>query len=341
MADRLKQRDGFLAQNGWENARRHALAGDASARQYLRLQNPQGAKAILMDAPPETAGAITPFVTIADWLERVGLSAPEIFATDPELGFILLEDFGDDLFATLAQQDPSQEKQLYLAATDVLLHLQNHPAPAGLHLYDPAKMADFLGPLFTTYAPALSSSFSTTAPADIKAEMLQLMQRYTPTSDVVILRDYHAENLIWLRDRPSVQRVGLLDFQDAQIGHRTYDLASLLDDARRDVSAKTRAAVIAHFASATGAQPEDINRAIAVQGAQRNMRILGVFANLALNHGKPRYIDMMPRVWTLLQNNLSHPDLARLHSLCHAYLPAPTPTALSQLRLACPIHPHP
>lgn len=341
MTDRQRDLALFLAENGWQNARKHVLAGDASARQYLRLQHPQGQRVILMDAPPQTAGSITPFVNIAQWLSDIGLSAPKIYAADSVKGFMLLEDFGDALFAQLAQNDPGQETALYLAATDALLQVQSHPAPEGLHVYDPAKMAHFLDPLFTSYAPNLDPGFKSTAAGDIKAEMLQLMQRYTPMSDVVILRDYHAENLIWLPGRGPNQRTGLLDFQDALIGHRTYDLASLLDDARRDVSAQTRTAVIAHFASATNTPAQEIKRALAVQGAQRNMRILGVFAGLALNHGKPRYIDMMPRVWALLQNNLCHPDLTALQSLCLAHLPAPTPSALSQLRLACPTHPHP
>jgi aminoglycoside/choline kinase family phosphotransferase len=150
----------------------------------------------------------------------------------------------------------------------------------------------------------------------------------------MILRDFHAENLIWLPDRHGAARAGLLDFQLAQMGHPVYDLVSLVQDARRDVAPATRQALIRQFCDGAGLTQADCDRALAIWGAQRALRILGVFARLAGVQGKTGYLSLLPRVWGHLQHNLLHPDLAALRRLVDAHLPAPD--AGLQARLAAP-----
>ena len=152
-----------------------------------------------------------------------------------------------------------------------------------------------------------------------------------PRPAVTVLRDYHAENLIWLPEREGARRAGLLDFQDAWIGHRAYDLVSLLQDARRDVSEETAAACMRHYLDGSGLDAERFEAACAVLGAQRNLRILGVFARLAVTRGNPRYIDLVPRVWHHLERDLAHPALAEVRRILDV-LPAPTPSVLERLR---------
>ncbi|MBN8632942.1 MAG: phosphotransferase, partial [Rhodobacterales bacterium] len=156
---------------------------------------------------------------------------------------------------------------------------------------------------------------------------------------VLILRDYHAENLLWLPGRVGLARVGLLDFQLGQLGQPGYDLVSLLQDARRDVAPGTEAAMVARFAAASGSDPGDFRAHYATLGAQRALRIIGVFVRLGLAAGKPQYLRLIPRVWDQLQRNLAHPALADLRCICDRVLPVPTPDLLQKIASQCPTIP--
>jgi N-acetylmuramate 1-kinase len=333
MADRDIMLADFLARAGWGDAHRRHLAGDASDRRYERLQL-GAATAVLMDNPPGGADDPAAFLAMARHLRGLGLSAPRVLADDFAQGFLLLEDLGDDLFARLLAYDPSREAELYAPAVDTLLHLQAAPAPVGLPdltARDWAKAAAF--------APAWYAFAATGQKPDATAFCTALttaLQRHADGPRVLILRDYHAENLLWLPDREGLARVGLLDFQLGQMGQPGYDLVSLLQDARRDVAQATEAAMIARFATATGTDPDRFHAHCASLGAQRALRILGVFARLGLVAGKPQYLPLIPRVWGQLQRNLAHPALAELRVICDAILPAPTPETLQKIASQCP-----
>ena len=149
------------------------------------------------------------------------------------------------------------------------------------------------------------------------------------------LRDYHAENLLWLPDRNGIARVGLLDYQDAMRGHRAYDLVSILQDARRDVPAPLARDMILRYVAQADLDPEPFATAYACLGMQRNMRILGVFARLSMAYGKPHYVDLIPRVWGHLMTALDHPALAEVAPRITDVLPAPTDDLLARLRDKC------
>ena len=150
----------------------------------------------------------------------------------------------------------------------------------------------------------------------------------------LVLRDYHAENLLWLPDRDGVKNVGLLDFQDALIGHPAYDLVSLLEDARRDTDPELRSAMIRRYLSLTGLDQTDFHRAYAVLGAQRNLKIIGIFTRLWIRDGKPVYLDKIPRVWDHVQRDLAHPDLVELKNWIARHVPAPDQSILNRIRKA-------
>jgi len=161
------------------------------------------------------------------------------------------------------------------------------------------------------------------------------LAEHAPDCDVLVQRDYHAENLLWLPKRTGHARVGLLDFQDAALGHRAYDLVSLLQDARRDVPITLEDTMIRHYISQTGLESDAFKTAYAVWGAQRNLRILGVFARLCLRDGKAHYVDLIPRVWGLLQRDLGHPELSNVKRIIDAHVPAPSPARLENLKSRC------
>ena len=325
---------GFLAQDflnraGRGQARRDKLADDASNRKYDRLWQ-DGGTAVLMDAPPDKGEDVRPFVAIARALLDCGLSAPGIMAEDAENGFLLIEDLGDDLFARVIAADPSKEAELYRSAMQVLAHLHSQPPLPGLADYDAPLMADLSALAYDWYLGE-SRGKDARARESFVAKFDPILAEYAPCQ-VTILRDYHAENLIWLPDRDGVRRTGLLDFQDAMRGAPAYDVVSVLMDARRDVSGPVADAMVDAYCEMAVRDRDEFLREYHVVGAQRNLRILGVFARLSRRDGKAHYVDLIPRVWDHLMVNLAHPALAPVAEQIIADLPAPNAEILQRLR---------
>lgn len=311
------------------------LAGDASTRRYFRLTDGECASAVLMDAPGGEVAGIASFLSVARHLRGLGLSAPEILAADTGAGFILMEDLGDALFARQVLADPGSELPLYEAAVDVLVALDGAALPAFVRTFDHTTMCKQIAPAYDWYGRGMSDDAEAPRSIAVQAELETVFTAVLPEKPTMLLRDFHAENLIWLPERSGVARVGLLDFQDAMTGPPGYDLVSLLQDARRDVSPDVAQAMTARFAGATGRDPERFAATFAALGAQRNLRILGVFAHLCMLHGKPSYVDFIPRVWGHVQDCLAHPALAGLARMVQDDLPPPTPENLQKLKDQC------
>jgi len=326
--------DRFLHAAGWGAADRQHLAGDASDRRYHRLRQ-SGDTAVLMDNPPGGADDPAAFVAMARHLRGLGLSAPEVMAADTDNGFLLLEDLGDDLFARLLARDPTGEAGLYGPAVDLLCHLQAVPPPKGLPDLTADEWAGAAALAVTVYAATAAPDHPD--PAPLVSALAAALRTHADGPRVLILRDYHAENLLWLPERKGLARVGLLDFQLGQCGQPGYDLVSLLQDARRDVAPRTEAAMIARFVAATGV--EGFLAQYATLGAQRALRILGVFTRLCVTAGKPAYVRLIPRVWEHLQRNLAHPALADLRAVCDNCLPEPSREVLQEIEIRCPPSP--
>jgi aminoglycoside/choline kinase family phosphotransferase len=332
----------FLQSHNWDKAGFVPLTGDASNRQYFRLtRGPQNQGALLMDAEPETSGLQDGFLRMAEYLIRAGFSAPRIFAADTLTGFILLEDFGDALFSKLAATNPDREATLYCAAADYLLALHRQPAAAGLAIATPRVLAQMVAPAFDWYGVRAAPDMSHGAKSATIERLHDCLSRHAPMGSVTVLRDFHAENLIWLPDRQAAARVGLLDFQDAVIGHPAYDLVSLTRDARRDLGPGVSAQTTERYLAGSTLDREVFLTAAAVLSVQRNLRILGVFVRLAFVAQKPHYLDLMPRVWGHLMRDLAHPVLRNLARVITDSLPPPEALLLTALKAACPkLPPH-
>ncbi|MCE8507275.1 phosphotransferase [Ruegeria pomeroyi] len=332
MSNRGALATAFLAETGWSNASRAPLAGDASARRYERLSDPEtGQTAVLMDAPPAQGETVHRFVEMARHLRAQGLSAPEILAEDPAQGFLLIEDLSDDLFTRVIARDSSQEVPLYEAATDLLVALRDMPLMAGLDSYGPAPLAEKTDIAFDHYVSGITGADTTEMRDRFIDRFGGVLHRTIQGPKVMILRDYHAENLLWLPDRAGMARVGLLDFQDAVVGHPAYDLVSLLQDIRRDVPARIEMRMIDRFITETGADDHEFRTAYAVLGVQRNLRILGVFARLSREMGKTRYLALMAAVWRHVMRDLEHPAMASIADFLRETLPPPSPENLARL----------
>jgi aminoglycoside/choline kinase family phosphotransferase len=309
------------------------LAGDASFRRYYRLY--RGAeRAVLMDAPPPRED-VRPFVAIARLLSRLGYSAPAIRAVDSAAGLVLLEDLGDETYTRLIAGG-ADEEGLYRLALDLLIDLHRRFDPAadsaGIPPYDDARLLDESALLVDWYMPAV---FGEPPQEGLRQEYLALWRslfaiaRAVP--DTLVLRDFHVDNLMRLTGRTGVAACGLLDFQDAVVGPASYDVVSLLEDARRDVAAALQARMLTRYCDAFPARDRAAFAAsYAVLGAQRSAKIVGIFTRLSRRDGKPQYLAHIPRVWRWLEGDLAHPALAPMRAWIDRHLPpdrrvVPTP----------------
>jgi len=319
----------FLDANGWAGIAPTPLAGDASFRRYFRLSDGTR-RAVLMDAPPLHED-VRPFVAVGDHLAALGFSAPRIEAKNPHDGFLLLEDLGDATFTRVLRETPTREAELYALATDTLIALHKHPAQTNVDVpaYDAETLDREAALLVDWFLPAWTGA--ATAPA-LRREYLDLWRRLYALANVekpcLVLRDYHVDNLVLLAERRGVAACGLLDFQDARLGACVYDLASLVEDARRDVSPDVRDACLARYLAAfPNVEKAAFDAGLAVLGAQRSAKIIGIFVRLALRDGKPHYLGHIARVWRLLEASLAHPALAELKDWFATHVPLDWRTA--------------
>ena len=346
-SDRDQARAAFLERAGWGGIEAAPLPGDASTRRYFRLANGD-ARTMLMDAPalaeapacppdasPEERAALgynaqarlagsnlIAFAGLAKALGERGFSAPRVLASDTDHGFLLLEDLGDALYARLLP-GKMHEGRLYSEAVDTLAAIYRSTFSDRVALdgqewpllpYDAVALtaeADLFLDWFAGRHAGLT--IDAAARADWTDIWTRSFRRLETCAPGLVLRDFHAENLIHLPEREGQGRVGLLDFQDAVIGHPAYDLVSLIEDARRNVDRKLAIPLKARFVEKAGIEDAaGFDAAYAVLGAQRNAKILGIFVRLAMRDGKERYLDLLPRVARHYVTNLHHPALMPL-----------------------------
>ncbi len=306
----------FLSRTDWGDAACEPLTGDASARKYFRLQKNERS-VVLMDAS-QVLDSITPFIQINRHLHQLGFSVPDILSRSDEKGLLLLEDFGDATFTRLLDNQAEPEK-LYTLAADVLIALHKHPRaiPKDLRVYHPEKMLEDMELFLEWNTPTIAQAG--------KDEFRTIWQDVLPRAHQVpaslLLRDYHVANLMLLPDRQGIRQAGLLDFQDAYQGPITYDLISLLEDARRDVAEKLKAKMVAHYLAHFPALDRKVfETSLAILAALRHTRVLAIFERLSRHDGKHEYKQLhSPRVKRLLQRALCHPVLAGVKDWMERY----------------------
>lgn len=311
--ERTRLRHQFLKAHGLEREPLAPLPGDASKRRYFRLP-----KGLLMDAPPPEEKT-EDFQRIAEILAQTGLTVPRIYAVDHRGGFMWVEDLGILTYRKALEEGISEEL-LYGETIKSLAHL-HRKMPENMHNLSPYSLDLFLEKacLFIEWADV-----SVTASAKVTFKELwreaYLNQPQIPHS--LLLRDVMVDNLIWLPNRDGFKKSGFIDFQDALWGPICYDLVSLLEDARRDISPEFAGKMVdLYFTENPDVSRDDFWASYYVWGAQRTTRILGLFYRLAKRDGKTQYLSHLPRLWKILKQDLGHPHLKDLKNWFKEVLP--------------------
>jgi len=306
----------FLNNSGWKDHIINDLAGDASFRKYYRVSS-DDKNAVIMDAPPP-AEDVRPFINICHFLNKLGFSAPEIFAEDIKNGFLILEDLGDARYTkildgTIKLANAPSEKEIYIKAVDVLIKLYQSKIPLNIPEYNNELLMKEVMLLPEWYLPLLySQEKSAELGEEFKKMWADLLPKTHMHKKILVCRDFHADNLMWLPERSGVKKVGLLDFQDAVLGSPAYDLVSLLEDARRDVNKDLASELLEYYLDKTNIPKEEFLLSYSFLGAQRNCKILGIFSRLTIRDGKNSYLEYLPRVWGYIEHDLMRPELLYL-----------------------------
>jgi len=324
MSERSRQIDDFLADAGWSGASRVILAGDASFRRYERVTL-GGKSAVLMDAPPPEED-VEPFLNMTNHLRRLNYSAPEIYADDIFSGFLLLEDLGDATY-TNALAGAAEEVELYNNAVDLLIDLHRRPAkiaqPLGIAIYDQQKLMNEVLLFTEWYMPNLlgikTDPIFRHEYEEIWRHLFGFVERAGRT---LVLRDFHADNLMWLPDRPGIGACGLLDYQDAVSGPPAYDLMSLVEDARRDLKPGLEDHILDRYRNAfPDLDWPEFEAIYTILAAQRHCKVIGIFTRLGVRDEKYAYMAHVPRVWKMLERAVSRPLLMPLKTWLDKHVP--------------------
>jgi N-acetylmuramate 1-kinase len=341
----------FLKKQNIKNDERQFLDGDASSRRYEKITT-ETIAAILMDMPQRSDGppvkngkpysaiahlaeGLPAVVAINDQLCAMGYSAPKIYDCDLKTGLALIENLGDRVFGTMMKQGQDMHEPMH-AATLLLADMATKSWPTTVinrdgstyvmpHYDEQAQLieVDLLPSWFHSHL------YGTPAPAEWHQSFEYEWQKILPLAVQAkpqwVLRDYHSPNLIWIANRKSLKRIGLIDTQDALLGHAAYDLVSMLQDARVDIAFDLADVLYAEYVRARkldGIFDEAaFATAFAILGAQRATKILGIFARLNKRDSKPQYLKHMPRVSRYLSRNLEHPALVSLKQWFTTHLP--------------------
>ncbi len=330
----IRDIDEFLAGSGWGDATRQEIAADASFRRYVRVwcdETPADGSAILMDAPPKFE-KVQPFLSVRQYFEDMGYNVPKLIAEDEGQGFLLLSDLGDASFSRQILQKPDCEAELYHSAIDVLsrlyadgtgkLRVVNLDNVLELPVYDAVLLLQESLLLCEWLLPALvAEDRLAIATQEFKDILSDIIDKQDLTPQNVVHRDFHADNLFWVKGGEGQHQVGMIDFQDAVLGRAAYDMVSLLEDARRDVSSAVVRSSINRYIAATGQNMAGFVNEYAFYGMQRNAKILGIFARLYMRDGKDSYLSYIPRVWQWFLYDLENSELAKMKQWQEKFLP--------------------
>lgn len=313
--ERAVLREKFLTDNKASTDLSNVLGNDASFRTYYRLTKPT--QTLLMDSPAAHE-PVAPFVKIAKHLKSMDISAPEIVAEDSENNFLIIEDFGTDMFSTLMEKGDKTE-DLYGLAVDVLAHLHNHSRATWVDIpeYTTESFIEETGRTLNWYYPVIAGEKPSQEMKKRWVEAWTSVFKALPAiENTLVLRDFHCDNLMLIDGRDGMKACGVLDFQDGLIGAMPYDLVSILENDRRAVPEDMQQRLLnRYFEKANVKDRGGFMQWYRVLSAQRQSKILGLFYRLYIRDGKQGYLKFIPQVCHLLNQSLKDPILAPVATL--------------------------
>ena len=321
--ERMIALEEFVKNAEWEEAELTPLKGDASFRSYTRLLM-AGQRALLMDAPKPQEN-IDAYLDMTAHLRSLGCRVPDIYAEDREQGFAIIEDFGEDTFKDLLLDNECDEETLYKLAIDALKHIHTHSDATKVDIpaYDIDSLMREVMLLADWFIPkARGKGLTKVELARYKTVWKEALRDVAADNSVLVLRDYFVDNLMRVEGNGPIEQCALLDYQDAMIGSPAYDLVSLIEDARRDISPDVRRAALAHYFDGN----DNVDRLkmlehISILGAQRHAKVLGIFTRLSERDDKHHYLAHLPRVQKLFSRSLSSPKLSGVRDVIYDLIP--------------------
>ena len=316
MNEREVSRNDFIKKVNLSNCAIVPSPGDLSSRKYFRITKNDNQTLILMDSPAEEK--TKEFYLMTEYLLKNGFSVPKIYEHDLDNGFLIIEDFNDtkvnDLLSGKISCEDVYEERIYKRTIDILMHLHQCELPSFLNEQKDEDLVKEAERIIQWYIEPLNGTpLSEEMKQQFHDLLLSSLNQAKLFKPVVTLRDYHVDNMFWLNDRLGIERLGLIDYQDAELGSPAYDIVSVLEDARRDVSPDLAHKMLAYYLQEMSSfDRKDMLSAYHIYGAQRNIKIIGIFAMRAATQNKSYLLTLLPRVLGYLYQDLSHPLLNEL-----------------------------
>ena len=292
----------FCNKNGIDFKSLKLLKNDASKRRYYIFTN-NTKELLLMDSSLEK-DSLRKFIKISKWLKSNHLSSPEIYIKDEKYGILIIEDFGNTKYSILCRKEKKKKRLYYKQAINLLILLSKKKKPGFIKNYDHRILKDELNLYIKWELNMKKNTKKFKAWKDIWNNLLNNI-KYEKTT--VVLRDFHVDNIFYLKDRNKLEKIGLIDFQDSLIGHPAYDLVSLLQDVRVSLSIKEQNSFYNYYKKNVKINKNEFEYAYLVLGTQRLFKIIGIFKKLAIEQGKIDYLRYLPRTKQLINYNLKNP----------------------------------
>lgn len=312
--------DDFLNHHGWGEAARAVLPGDFSARYYVRLTQAGKPATLLMCASSQAE--LAAYIRMQACLKKACVRVPELYASDAEQGFALIEDLGATGFID-ALAAGANEEAFYKKAVGVLVQLAKAGAGdyanAFLPNFNAQKFRDQAGLFLDNYGPIVcGKAFSDAAKANFVKIVTTLLTQACAVPQALLLRDYHAANIMVL-DKDDL---AVIDFQDGGIGPISYDLASLLEDTRRDIPEHLRFKMQDSFLAETGVEKDAFLLSYGILAVQRHLRVLAILAKKRKTENDELRRAYFKRTWGLLMLHEKESAVAPLFEWLNAHVPA-------------------
>ena len=308
----------FLEANSISRLSIEPIKQDASNRRYFRINDKKST--LLMDSPSIDNNNYE-FIKISEYLNTIGLSAPKIIKKNHINGLFLIEDFGNLTFNEAIRNNISEEL-LYKNAIQCLSKIHKSDNPKNIPIYNNKYLLAELSLFTEWFFKEIDIELNNSAVIKWEKAWNKALIEIKKGNNKLVLRDFHADNLFWLPNRKNIKRIGLIDFQDALIGHEAYDISSLLEDVRRNVSEKTKKIVMQEFIKISNIKNEkQFLQNYKVLTAQRNAKIVGIFIRLARRDNKKHYLELVNKAMNIFLNSAKDANLEEVLNWIEHYIP--------------------